>query len=105
MPRPWLAWRRYGAAASMVAMVAAFWIWVLAVTRLNIETRGLGGFVTAMLWTLYLFGVPLAALLALSTGVLGAIRRGHSWRFAAVVIAFVATTVAFWWWSIMRAGA
>src|SRR5262249_30300657 len=57
MPRSSLAWRHYDAAVCIVAMVAAFWVWALAVTRLNVESRGFGAFVTATLWSLYLFGV------------------------------------------------
>ena len=88
----------------MVAMVAAFWSWALAVGRLNIETRGLGGSVTAVLWTLYLFGVPLAGLVALVNGLLGAHRNRLSRRSAALTGLLVAVTLAFWWWSVTKAG-
>lgn len=98
------AWRHYGAALSMVTIVAAFWSWALIVGRLSVETRGFGGYVTALLWTLHLFGVPLAGLLALLTGLLGARRHRLSRRFAAGMGVLVATTLAFWWWSIVKAG-
>lgn len=88
----------------MVAMVAAFWSWALAVGRLNLETRGFGGRVTMALWTLYLLGVPLTGFLSVSTALLGALRRRYSWRFAASIGGVVATTVIFWCLSIMKAG-
>jgi hypothetical protein len=104
MSRPRLAWQHYGAAVSMVAMVAAFWLWALAVGRLNIETRGLGGSVTAILWTLYLFGVPVMGVAALIIGFRDARRRRLPWPLAAMMGIVVAVTLVFWWWSINRAG-
>jgi len=104
MTPPRLAWLRYGAAVSMVAMASAFWLWALAVGRLNIETRGFGGSVTATLWTLYLFGVPVAGFAALITGFRDAKRRRLPRRLAAVIGVVVAVTLVFWWWSITRAG-
>jgi hypothetical protein len=104
MTRPRSAWLHYSAAVSMVAMVSAFWLWVLTVGRLNIETRGFGGSVTATLWTLYLFGVPVAGFAALITGFRDAKRRRLPRRLAAVIGVVVAVTLVFWWWSITRAG-
>jgi hypothetical protein len=104
MTRPRQAWLHYGAAISMVAIVAAFWLWALVVGRRDIETRGFAGRVTATLWTLYLFCVPLAGLAALITGFREAKRRRLPRRLAAMISLVVAATLVFWWWSINKAG-
>ena len=104
MPQVRFAWRRYAGPLAITAMLGAFWLWVFAVQRLNLETRGVRGLVTAVLWTLYLFAVPLAGVVTLLATAVGAGRRRDSWRSAAPVMLFAAVSLGFWWWSVTKAG-
>ena len=104
IPRQESAWRRLRWAIAMAAMLGAFWIWVFAIQRLHIETIGLAGFVTATLWSLYFIGVPLAGSVTVTKALIGAVRHRHSWRLASFLIVFVTAGLAFWWWSVWRAG-
>jgi hypothetical protein len=94
--------RRYAGPLSIAAALGGFWIWILAVETLGINTRGLAGSLTMLLWSIYLLAVPLACLATILLVTVGVVRKRMPLPSAVGQVAFSCLALAFWYWSITK---
>ena len=90
----------YAGPVTVLLAAGGFWLWFFVAKTFRIDTSGLAGSVTGLVWFAYLAGVPFACLMTIVFGAIGAARKRITWAVMAFHVLLVAGVGLFWYWSL-----